>query len=148
VGQLIHHSLAGHLNLVLSLTRGPPLGPLPGSKPGIQPFLFAREPRRLRSGVTPVGSFCRYRSCYLSGFCIFWLAEQFLKQGSIVDDRLSEILRIGISLFLPHRNFVPAAIILDHSRVIDGNIGSPLFKIPDRVSFRGHHATYQMVRFY
>jgi hypothetical protein len=60
---------------------------------------------------------------------------------------LAQVLRVGLPLRLPKRNFVSRPVVFQNQWMIHGNICRPLFKVTYRIAPRGHHITQQPVRF-
>lgn len=67
------------------------------------------------------------------------LRDQLLKQGTVMDQGLSKVVRACLTAAVPQGDIVPGAIMLDHIRVVDRNIASPLLEVADGIATRTHH---------
>src|SRR5215469_2186950 len=63
-----------------------------------------------------------------------------------MDHSSPEILCVSAALRLLQRDSMPATIVFDDLRVVDGNVGGSLLKISYRIALSGHHTRNQPVR--
>lgn len=78
-----------------------------------------------------------------------WLAhlEQFVDERAIVDDRLAQVLGVGLAAVVAPRNRVRGPVVLDHRRMVDRNVGRPVLEVADRLAAAQHQFAHQLIGF-
>jgi hypothetical protein len=56
-----------------------------------------------------------------------------------MDHRFAQVFGTSFAATVPHRNLVRRTVVLDHDRVIYGDVGGTLVEVADRVSTCTHH---------
>jgi hypothetical protein len=62
-----------------------------------------------------------------------------------MDQGLSELLGVGIAARVAQRDHVGRAIVLDHARVVDRNIGCALLEVADRIAACRHDLANKLI---
>src|SRR5579864_5355748 len=121
--------------------------------PGIgQSWIRRKDWGRGRGGAAPAGSSAtrglgRLRGAGVPrerGICA--LAEELVEEGPVVLHRTPELFGGAVAQRSRPSEPVTFAVVLDHVRVVDGEVGRPLVEIVHRVAAVGHDGLDQAVR--
>src|SRR5262245_29353172 len=74
---------------------------------------------------------------------VAWPFDEFGKELPVSDHPTTEIFSRRLAPIVTYRDVMAASKVLDHARIIDGNIGDPLIPVRHRVPTQRHHLSDQ-----
>src|SRR5262245_11481189 len=77
---------------------------------------------------------------------VAWRFDEFGKELPVSDHPTTEIFSRRLAPIVTHRDVVAASKILDHARIITGNIGDALIPVRHRIATQRHHLGDQRIR--